>query len=1004
MWVLVVLLAGTAVQAQLKLVTDFEGMTGTPDGTACNGVLGGFIDSESEGTGNHTFGNIGGSNGVNYRGNSAGTLRAVGIGGIANPIEEGEAGIGFCRFMVRSASLTVRTHIGLIANATDNPINSTTAADPLTVPAGFRLVQSGTGFDIATLDGVTVLKAGLVRAQWYNLWIVADNGADTFDLYLSTAEGPAGAPTLPTPADLIKNGIPFGVATTDPLNCILFSSPTGTGQAEVVYIDEIWWDGDQGLSPSDKARSPSPADRGQDVPRDAVLGWTAGPSAATHNVYFGTSFDDVNMASVASPRGVLVSQGQTAATYDPAGLLAFGQTYYWRVDGVDAVGQTIFPGSVWSFTTEPYAYAITPTIATASSVHEATTGPEKTVDSSGLNDMDQHSTTEADMWLSSVLGPAPAWIQYEFEKVVKLHEMWVWNSNQMVETVIGFGAKDVTIEVSVDGATWTTLAGVPVFGRGTGKTDYVYNTTVDLGGVLARYVKLTIQSNWGGLSPQCGLSEVRFFGVPVRAFEPSPETGSANVALDATLAWRSGREASRHEVYFGTDPNALVLSETVTEHAVGLASLGGGYDQTYYWRVDEVNDTATPASWAGDVWSFSTVPYGVVDDFELYDDVCNRVFFSWLGGAPDSGSTEAACPRPAFGGNGTGSEIGNLNPPYAERTAALVHSGRQSMPFGYDNSKSPYYSEASREWGAAQSWTSGGANTLTVYVRGDAPSFLEYAPGTILMNGMGTDIYGTSDEGRFVYKQLSGDGTIVARVDSLANTNAWAKAGVMIRETLDPGSSWAYALASPGNGTHYQARLTPGVGATSDTALTLPSSQTTAELPIWVKLERKGNQFSVYYSVGETVTDWTANPWNPQTIVMTNDVYIGLAVTSHAANVVCGARLSGVSTTGNVTGTWQSVDLGPVQALGGNVPESLYVVVGDSGGKSKVVPVSDPTVIATGAWEACSIPLGELTSAGVNLGGVKKVTIGVGDRVSPKAGGIGKLYIDDLRLTRTENP
>ena len=54
----------------------------------------------------------------------------------------------------------------------------------------------------------------------------------------------------------------------------------------------------------------------------------------------------------------------------------------------------------------------------------------------------------------------------------------------------------------------------------------------------------------------------------------------------------------------------------------------------------------------------------------------------------------------------------------------------------------------------------------------------------------------------------------------------------------------------------------------------------------------------------------------------------------------------------------------------------------------------------TGAWEEWTIPLSELTAGGVNLSSVKKVTIGVGDKVSPKAGGTGKLYIDDLRLIR----
>ncbi len=92
------------------------------------------------------------------------------------------------------------------------------------------------------------------------------------------------------------------------------------------------------------------------------------------------------------------------------------------------------------------------------------------------------------------------------------------------------------------------------------------------------------------------------------------------------------------------------------------------------------------------------------------------------------------------------------------------------------------------------------------------------------MNGIGTDIYGTSDQGRFVYKQLTGDGTIVARVDRLdSTTHVWAKAGVMIRGSLDPISSWAYILYGGENGVRFQARLSQGASATSDTELGPPA-------------------------------------------------------------------------------------------------------------------------------------------------------------------------------------
>ena len=130
---------------------------------------------------------------------------------------------------------------------------------------------------------------------------------------------------------------------------------------------------------------------------------------------------------------------------------------------------TVFKGDVWSFTVEPYAYPIKNVTATASSSQTGMGGPEKTVDGSGLDADDQHSVETKQMWLSD--GTQPNWIQYEFDKAYKLHELWVWNSNQVIEAFVGFGAKNVTIEYSLDGSAWTELASVPEFAQATGMAD-----------------------------------------------------------------------------------------------------------------------------------------------------------------------------------------------------------------------------------------------------------------------------------------------------------------------------------------------------------------------------------------------------------------------------------------------------------------------------------------------------------------------------------------------------
>jgi len=265
------------------------------------------------------------------------------------------------------------------------------------------------------------------------------------------------------------------------------------------------------------------------------------------------------------------------------------------------------------------------------------------------------------------------------------------------------------------------------------------------------------------------------------------------------------------------------------------------------------------------------------------------------------------------------------------------------------------------------------------------------------MGGIGTDIFGTADQFRFAYKLLSGNGTIVARVESLVDTDAWALAGVMIRESLDAGSAYAGVFLTGNNGVRFRARPTLNGNATSDTSVAT-AEQTGLREPVWIKLERTGNEFRGTYSVDGQV--WTSMVWNPQTIAMGTSAYIGLAVTSHNATNATSARFSGIAATGGVSGAWQPIEVGVVQPTG-NGPDTFYVVVEDSGGRSKVVSHPDTLVIATGGWEEWNIPLSEFTSGGVSLSGVKKVTVGVGSRIAPNSGGgAGKLYIDDLRLTR----
>jgi len=462
------------------------------------------------------------------------------------------------------------------------------------------------------------------------------------------------------------------------------------------------------------ASTPSPADEATDVPREVVLGWSPGEYADTHDVYLGTVFDDVNDADRTNPLDVLASQGQSTTTYEPLGLLDFGQTYYWRIDEVNAPpDSTIFKGDVWSFTAELFAYSIAAErITVTASSSGIDQGPENTINGSGLDANDLHSIQETDMWLSDTTGPQPTWIQYEFDKVYKLHEMLVWNHNGIMEQMVGIGFKDVSIEYSVNGTDYTTLGTTHEFAQGTGAADYQHNTTIDFGGASAKFVRLTANSNWVGFLPQYGLSEVRFLYIPVFAREPGPDSGATDVAIDVTLGFRAGREAAKHDVYLSTDEQAVIDGTapvtTVTENSYSPSPLD--VDSTYYWRVDEVNDAETPTTWQGDIWNFTTPEFLVVDDFELYNDLdpsdpdSNRIFNTWIDG---------------YGTTTNGSIVGYDVAPFAEQT--IVHGGRQSMPFSYDNSTAGY-SEATANVAnlqVGQDWTKGAPETLVLWIYGD---------------------------------------------------------------------------------------------------------------------------------------------------------------------------------------------------------------------------------------------------------------------------------------------
>jgi hypothetical protein len=178
------------------------------------------------------------------------------------------------------------------------------------------------------------------------------------------------------------------------------------------------------------------------------------------------------------------------------------------------------------------------------------------------------------------------------------------------------------------------------------------------------------------------------------------------------------------------DGNAPVTIVAETSHGPLSLDLG----ETYYWKINEVNDIETPATWQSDLWSFTTHEFFIVDGFEDYNDYPpDEIWFTWVDGygVPANGAT-AGYPAPDF--------LAGEN--YAE--TAIVHGGDQAMPFFYDNTGTATYSEGERTFAVPQDWTKAGVQTLVLYFYGTPGNtgqlYVKVNGSKVVYTGNATDI------------------------------------------------------------------------------------------------------------------------------------------------------------------------------------------------------------------------------------------------------------------------
>ncbi len=183
-----------------------------------------------------------------------------------------------------------------------------------------------------------------------------------------------------------------------------------------------------------------------------------------------------------------------------------------------------------------------------------------------------------------------------------------------------------------------------------------------------------------------------------------------------------------------------------------------------------------------------------------------------------------------------------------------------------------------------------------------------YTNGVFTVTGSGDDIWNSADAFRFVFVTNSGNFTWAARVSAVQDIDPWSKAGVMIRDSLNPGAANAFIAVTPGNGVTWQYRSSDGGSCNNNTA--------SANAPYWVKLVRSGNTFTGYGSAN-------GNTWTQvgsTTLTNISTAYIGLAVTAHNNSDLCRATFD------HVTGpNWPAVPAAPgsLSATAGNAQVTL---------------------------------------------------------------------------------
>jgi hypothetical protein len=478
------------------------------------------------------------------------------------------------------------------------------------------------------------------------------------------------------------------------------------GQRYYWRVDEVAADGTKATgkvwsftAASLKAYGPQPRDGMKWLdPAGAKLTWEFGQGAVQHDVYFGT-----DQAAVAAGDAGVFKGKQATNTYDP-GPLQNETTYYWRIDEHTVAGE-LNQGSVWTFTTSggpddgvKAEYFANPDLAGAPTVIRNETKidfawPNGTTEGVNSPAVGIPVTNFSARW-SAELHVA---FSGEYRFIINIRDsgrLWL-DDKLLIERWPNSGAYP---EYSAPGVPLTA-----------GNVYSLIMEWNEYNAATAKEARLEWVDPFGART----IVGPGYLQLPLKANRPRPMQGQKDVTQTPILRWSPGDKAAKHDVYFGADAQAVATAAPGTadlyqgRQALDQTTFDPGaldWGKTYYWRVDEVNDASPGGPWTGQVWSFTTADFLVIDDFESYNDDLDAkttIFDTWVDG---------------FTNGLSGSTVGNITAPFAEQR--IVHSGMQSMPLDYDNANPPYYSEAEQSFSTSQNWTVQGVDTLTLYIQG----------------------------------------------------------------------------------------------------------------------------------------------------------------------------------------------------------------------------------------------------------------------------------------------